>query len=40
MAHLMIEKYLLPDSTTKIPWIEERILNSDLIPVKYKNFGE
>lgn len=40
MAHLMIERYLLPDSATQIPWIEERILESDLIPLKYKKNGE
>lgn len=39
IAHLMIEKYMHPDSTTKIPWIEERILNTDLIPLKYKQGG-
>ncbi|MFY0642855.1 MAG: penicillin-binding protein 2 [Bacteroidia bacterium] len=37
MAHLMIEKYLLPDSATTLPWVVERLVESDLIPAKYKN---
>ncbi|MBR9861144.1 penicillin-binding protein 2 [bacterium] len=37
MAHLMIEKYMFPDSTTKKQYLEERLMNADLIPEKYKN---
>jgi penicillin-binding protein 2 len=36
MAHLMIEKYLFPDSTTKKPLLEEKMLNANLIPEKYQ----
>jgi penicillin-binding protein 2 len=37
IAHLMIENYLMHDTaTTSLPHFEERLINTDLIPDKYK----
>ena len=36
MAHLMIEKYIFPDSTSKRPELVDKMMNADLIPEKYK----
>lgn len=39
IAHLMIEKYLMPDtmSVSSRPFLEEKLMNSNLIPVKYRS---
>lgn len=36
IAHLMIEKYIRPDSTTTRPYLEERIMEGNLIPDELK----
>lgn len=40
IAHLMIEKYLYPDSASTKQHEVERLMNSDLIPLKYKQNGQ
>jgi len=41
MAHLIIERYLMPDTvpTTK-KYLEERMINANLIPEKYRSFRD
>lgn len=39
IAHLMIERYLMPDSVTESsrPYLEAKMKNSNLIPIKYRS---
>jgi len=36
IAHLMMEKYLRPDSVSSREYLKKKMMNSDLIPEKYK----